>query len=368
MCARTEGACEHDGVYTRVWGGPRRGSCWGWDLPEPATLFPRPAQAPVLGVPVPGLCRGGFGGPCAGGGSGGPCARAVPAAGLWLWDPCASAVPWAGVGVPVLIPGDRAGVTGLGGRAAARVPQALWHCWGSGSSAVPGSAPPSQPCVCSSLGAGGGPGEARAGCGCGACNPLRPGAQLCCSSLLSPRPPEGSPPGTGTQRGCIHPSPPPRSSPGIRTPRRRCSTCCPRRWWHVTCASTPRPGSRTALSACGQRSWAARCQVGACCLLPLAPTHECPGTGTLCRGRPQGWGPHCSHVPGSLTVSPPCPLCARLAPCRPEQHLRLAEPAPAHRQAGFPPSQLQGDEKGACPAALVWGGGGSHPCGHPGMG
>lgn len=83
-------------VHMCVWGGPRRGGCWGWDLPELATLFPQLAQAPVLRVPVPGLCRGG---------SGGPWQRQVCGFGI----PVPGPMPGSGLGVPVLIPGDRPG-------------------------------------------------------------------------------------------------------------------------------------------------------------------------------------------------------------------------------------------------------------------
>lgn len=277
VCARTEGVCKHAGVYTRVCGEARdvgaagAGTCQS--RPRCSHSQPRHqcsgslcqgcARA-GLGVPVPGPCQWQV------------CAFWIPVPGPcqgWVWgSPCSFLGTVLGT-LPSGCLGD--GFGGQSSSTGAPGPVALlglWFLCGAGL-----SLPPSQPCVCSSLGAGGGPEEARAGCGCGACNPLGPGAQLCCSTLLSPQPPDGSPPRHRDSQG-LHPSiPPPRSSPGTRTPRRRCSTCCPRRWWHVTCASTPRPGSRTALSACGQRSWAARCQVGARCLLPLAPTHECPG-------------------------------------------------------------------------------------------
>lgn len=190
----------------------------------------RPEMWGLLGL---GPARAGHAVPTASPGTGarGPCARAVPG---WVWGSLCRWQVWGSlcqgrasgrfVGFGSLCQGcARVGfggpcahswgpswgpspLTGLGGSSmGAPGPVALlglWFLCGAGL-----SLPPSQPCVCSSLGAGGGPGEARAGCGCGACNPLGPGAQLCCSTLLSPQPPDGSPPGTGTHRGCIHPSP-----------------------------------------------------------------------------------------------------------------------------------------------------------------
>lgn len=208
--------------------------------------------------------------------------------------------------------------------------------WGQSSAGAPGPVALSQirsprcgagaglspaPRVHCSLGAGGGPGEAGAGRP-HARNPSVPSRQLC------PRP--ASPSRCRARaRGHAGAAPPTQVFPGNKDPETPVLNLLP----SPVVARYIRINPQTWFE---NGTICLRAEVLGCPLpggRPPAPA-PCPRAGLSLRG----WG----LSPRSLPLSHRSP-----APCRPEQHLLLAQRPRAHGQAGFPTPQLQGDEKGA---------------------